>query len=161
MADVFKVESRLRANQRRRKMPKQLARIYLAKFLEDFQYEQDLVFQDCLSLTRRFGVINLGETAEMYLTAMQCSYQMRVFLTADEPSLLAVTGHCDPQPDSEISLLAAKVVERLFVITQTRDPGEKFAKIIPLVFFCGKHRNRQRDPYTNPTEVVEPADAID
>lgn len=135
-------------------MPKRLARIHLAKFLEDFQYEQDLVFQDCHSFTSRLWVISLGETAETYLTAMQCSYQMRVFLTADEPSLLAVMGHCDPQPDSEISLLTAKIVERLFVITQSRDPGEKFAKIVPLVFFCGRHRNRQKDPYTNPTEVA-------
>lgn len=79
---------------------------------------------------------------------------MRVFLTADEPSLLAVMGHCDPQPDSEMSLLTAKIVERLFLVTQARDPREKFAKIIPLVFFCGRHRNRQRDPYTNPTEVA-------
>lgn len=135
-------------------MPKQLARIYLAKFLEDFQYEEDLVLRDCHSFTSRLGVISLGETAEQYLTAMQCSYQMRVFLTADEPSLLAVMGHCDPQPDSEMSLLTAKIVERLFVITQAHDPGDNLAKIIPSIFFCGRHRNRQRDPYTNPTEVA-------
>lgn len=98
--------------------------------------------------------MSLGERAEAYLIALQCSYQLRVFLTADEPSLLAVMGHCDPQPDSEISLLTAKIVERLFIVTQARDPGEKFAKIIPLVFFCGRHRNRQRDPYANPTEVA-------
>lgn len=154
MADTCEVESRLLANLKRRKMPKRLARIYLVKFLEDFQYEQDLVFQDCHALTSRLEAISLGETAETFLTAMQCSYQMRVFLTADEPSLLAVMGHCEPQPDSEISLLTAKIVDRLFVITQARDPGEKFAKIIPLVFFCGRHRNRQKDPYTNPSEVA-------
>lgn len=154
MADFLTVESRLQTNLLRRKMPKQLARVYLAKFLQDFQYEQELVFKDCQFFTDRLGVINLGESSATYLTAMQCSYQMRVFLTADEPSILAVMAHCDPQPDSEPSLLTAKIVQRLFFIANARDPGAKIAKIIPLVFFCGRHRDRRRDPYTNPTEVA-------
>ncbi|KAL1858168.1 hypothetical protein Daus18300_010049 [Diaporthe australafricana] len=149
-----KVESRLQSYQKRHRLRKRLARVDLAKFLEDFQYEQDLVFQDCESFTSRLGVISLGKEAEAYLTVMQHNYQMRGFLTADEPSLLAVIGQCDPEPDSGLSLLTAKIVQRLFVVTQTRDPGEKIAKVIPLVFFCGRHRNRQRDPYTNPTEVA-------
>lgn len=154
IADSCIVEGRLQSYQKRHRLPKQLARVYTTKFLEDFQYEQDLVFQDCQSFTSRLRVISLGKEAETYLIAMQHNYQMRVFLTADEPSLLAVIGHCDPEPDSGISLLTAKIVQRLFDIMQTCDPGEKIAKIIPLVFFCGRHRNRQRDPCTNPTEVA-------
>lgn len=74
---------------------------------------------------------------------------MQLLVTA-ESSLLAVMGHCDPQPDSEISLPTVKIVDRLFFVIQARDPNEKFA-IIPMVFFYGRHR---RDRYTTPTEVA-------
>lgn len=148
--DTCKVASRLQTNPKRRKMPKRHARTYLINFFEDFHYDQRLVFQDCHSLTSLWWLPSVEETVETYLTAMQCSFRMRVFLTADEPSLLAVMGHCDPQPDSEISLLTAKIVDRLFFVIHARHVGEKLA-IIPLAFFCGRHR---RDRYTNPTEVA-------
>lgn len=95
----------------------------------------------------------LGEAEHEYLTAVQHNHRIRDFLTADASSLLAIVGTYDPQSDSSISLLTAKVVQRLLDIANDRSHGEQIIRIIPLAFFCGEHR-RRTDRYANPTELA-------
>lgn len=98
--------------------------------------------------------MSVGEIEQKYLIAIQHSSQVRDFLTVDESALLAIVGDCNPEPESEISLVIAKIVQRVFLISQGHEPAKHIAKIIPLVFFCGRHRNSQTDPHCNPVELA-------
>lgn len=139
--------------QKRDELPEQLARDFLVKFFKDFNYDPCLVARDCESFISRLELIGFGEADQEYLTAVHHNDRIREFLTADTSSLLAVIGNCDPQPDSSISLLTAKIVQRLFDISSGRNHGDQIIRIIPLAFFCGEHRSR-RDPYANPTGLA-------
>lgn len=152
-ADFIIVDNCLEACRRQYELPEGFARSFLAKFLEDFYYDQDLVVQDCDYFHSRLAATSIGELEQKYLIAIQHSSQLRDFLTVDESAILAIIGHCNPQPESGISLWTAKVVQRVFHITQGHEPTEDIVKIIPMVFFCGRHRNRT-DPNFSPVELA-------
>lgn len=152
-ADFVIVRGVLEACRRQYQLPKGFAGPFLGKFLEDFHYDQDLVFEDCDYFHSRLAATSVGETDQKYVIAIQNSSQLRDFLTVDESAILAIIGHCNPEPESVISLWTAKIAQRVFHISQGPEPAEDIAKIIPLVFFCGRHRNRT-DPSSSPVELA-------
>ena len=137
------------------KAPKLLPDIDPDHILAHFLYDLDLVRDDCAALAK--GANRSGRTSHdaSRLTALQTHPRLRAWLTLDEPSLLLLNGRAESRPDSEVSLFTARVFQQLLVHHETHsDQKEGDARIIPLGFFCGQHRDWQRDDNGNPEELA-------
>jgi hypothetical protein len=133
-----------------------LRRLLIVIFhLGHFLYDRDLVRTDCAALAKRAN--RLGRTSHdaSRLAALQTNPRLRAWLTIDEPSLLLLNGRADPRPDSEVSLFTAKVFQQLLAHHDTYSDQEAAgARIIPLGFFCGQHRDWLTDDNGNPEELA-------
>jgi hypothetical protein len=89
------------------------------------------------------------------ITALQTNLRIRAWLTVDEPSLLLLNGRARPHPCSETSLVAAQIIQRVLCrYEETSSTEANTAILIPLAFFCGQHRDWQRDPNGTPIEAA-------
>jgi hypothetical protein len=128
--------------------------------LRDFCYEADMVYHDCdnilkiLSPSRRQSAGK--EFDEDRVVAIQSNQRLRAWLVLDQPSMLLLNGRCNSQPKSEVSLVSAKIASRLLEFHHDQEVREvrDDPKIIPLIFFCGEHRDWRRDPNGNSAELA-------
>ncbi|KAK0648087.1 hypothetical protein B0T16DRAFT_112574 [Cercophora newfieldiana] len=144
-------------NQRQRALPgtdSQEAEEILRRFL----FEPNLVSGDCTAISKTASRDSPGrkQLNGTRVTSLQSNSRVRAWLTMDESSLLLVNGRSKPHPRSETSTVCARVVQRLAGLNQPPPaPGKDSSVIVvPLAFFCGQHRDWQRDPNGNPAELA-------
>ncbi|KAL1600492.1 hypothetical protein SLS60_006878 [Paraconiothyrium brasiliense] len=126
------------------------------EILTEFLYERDLVKNDCSALAKLLkGKHHLARYDMNRISALSSHPQLRAWLTVDEPSLILLNGRADARQDSEVSLYTAKLVYQLLEHhrAQTRQSSLGGA-VIPLAFFCGQHRDWQRDDNGSPEELA-------
>lgn len=130
--------------------------IDIDKLLTDFLYEPELIINDCASLVKKFEGKNHRVKYNINkISAYNSHPRLRAWLTYDEQSLILLNGRAEPRHDSEVSLFAAKMVQRLLVHYQTQIKEEHpESVVIPLVYFCGEHRDWKRDSNGNPEELA-------
>lgn len=146
------VEKRMLKYQRRER--RRLPPVSVNETLDAFQYEQDLVYNDCQSLLKLVGNLSRSESDKSHALRLQSNYRVRAWLTTDESSILLVNGRTQPRPDSEVSLLVARISSRLLEYHEILDATPTRTVVLPLVFFCGQHRDRRRDVNSNPSELA-------
>jgi hypothetical protein len=88
---------------------------------------------------------------------LSCGYVpgSRPWLTLDEPSLLFLNGRAEPRPNSKTSIFVAKMFQQplqYYEIESSLDNTN--TAIVPLGFFHGQHRDRQKDSNGNPEELA-------
>ncbi|KAK4213818.1 hypothetical protein QBC37DRAFT_343367 [Rhypophila decipiens] len=124
--------------------------------LGDFGYDPGMVYHDCedihqiLRPSRRHNSAQGEDFEEERVVAMQSNPRIRAWLVLNRPSMLFLNSRsaAPSQPRSEVSLVCAKIVNRLLEIHASQqvyyqNQGRRRRKaspfIIPLVFFCGQH----------------------
>jgi hypothetical protein len=123
--------------------------------LTHFLYERDLVYEDCASLNKHAKSPPRTNQDAIRLAALQSNPRLRAWLTVDEPSSLIVNGRADPRPDSETSIFTARMFQQLLEHHGLNEGlDESGTSIIPLGFFCGQHRDWQKDSNGNPEELA-------
>jgi hypothetical protein len=138
-----------------RQAPKLLPDINPDQVLTHFLYDRDLVRNDCTTLAKCATLLGHTNYDGSRLIALQTNPRLRAWLTVDEPSMLLLNGRANPRPDSEVSLFVARVLQQLLVQEEMRSNREAAgARIIPLGFFCGQHRDWQTDDNGNPEELA-------
>ena len=130
--------------------------VNIEKLLTDFLYEPELVVNDCASLVKKFDSKGSRVKYDINrISAYNSHPRLRAWLTYDEQSLILLNGRAEPRADSEVSLFTAKMVERLLAHYQAQVQTEQQESIlIPLVYFCGQHRDWKRDSNGNPEELA-------
>jgi hypothetical protein len=128
------------------------------RMLAEFEYHPDMVVNDSEDilhavLARGGGAMD-EDIDENRVHAIQSDYSLRAWLTLEKPSLLFLDGRCTPRPKSEVSLVAAKIAHRLLEFRDSQVAGPKRPVVIPLLYFCGQHKNWQKDPNGNPVELA-------
>ena len=129
------------------------------EILRDFCYEPDMVYHDCENILRLFSPSRRQRAEKDFdeerVVAIQSSARLRAWLMLDQPSMLFLNGRCNSQPKSEVSLVSAKIGSRLLELHGYQEVRqEKDApRFIPLLFFCGEHRDWRRDANGSPAEL--------
>lgn len=131
---------------------KSSAPLDIDEILRDYEYEPDLVPNDCESLLHaqsRPGY-HLDEDR---LTAIQSHPRFVAALRLDTPSLLLVNANADTFIASEMSIVSAKVYHQVAELAASQQEAEH-TTVIPLAFFCSQHSDYRRDVNGQPSELV-------
>ncbi|KAK8129307.1 hypothetical protein PG999_001687 [Apiospora kogelbergensis] len=137
----------------RRRQPKLLLEPEVYTILEKLKYERGLVSQDCEVFQRSGRQSNLTmDLGRMF--AIESTFRIQAWLTIDESSMLLVNGRSESRRSPELSILSARIIDRLLESHRTGEPSRNGMVIVPLAFFCSQHRDRKRDPYSNPSELA-------
>ncbi|XXG99266.1 hypothetical protein Hte_005603 [Hypoxylon texense] len=118
--------------------------------LQDLAYEKRLINDDCqdiLDIRKGFGT----RLDTDRIISAQSSSQLQAWLSINDSSLLLVEGGCSTSSNSEISYVAAQVVESVLELSK----NSSTVPIMPLAFFCSQHRNRRRDVYGRPQGLAK------
>jgi len=125
------------------------------QILSRFLYDREMVREDCAALAKRANRSGRTSHDASRLAALQTNPRLRAWLTVDEPSLLLLNGRAEARPCSEVSLFTAQVFQQLLAHdARYSDQEAAGARIIPLGFFCGQHRDWQTDDNGNPEELA-------
>ncbi|RYP71844.1 hypothetical protein DL771_004556 [Monosporascus sp. 5C6A] len=133
---------------------------YVDEVLRDFCYEADMAYRDCDNILKMLSPSRRQSTGKDFdeerVVAVQSNPRLRAWLVLNQPSMLLLNGRCHSQPKSEVSLVSAKIASRLLELHSDQDiRQEKDApRVIPLLFFCGEHRDWRRDPNGSPAELA-------
>lgn len=137
---------------------KKIAMATTHKILTAFQYDNKLVIDDCHKILKTLGrstqCITDNEIDEDRVLAIQSHHRLRTWFSIDQPSMLLLDGHGSQGPKSEASLVSAKITSALLKLHRCQDKKRMSPIIVPLAFFCGEHRNFERDPNASATELT-------
>ena len=123
--------------------------------LSRFLYEPDLIANDCEALKKQLHQLHRIPINERRLAILQSNIRLRAWLMVNEPSMLLLNGRADPRQGSEISQFSVMLLESLQKQQETQNESKaSVVAVIPLAFFCGQHRDWQRDPNANPEEAA-------
>ncbi|KAK8112660.1 hypothetical protein PG984_013186 [Apiospora sp. TS-2023a] len=122
--------------------------------LEELKYERGLVSQDCEQLLQRFGRQGSSTMDLDRMFAIESMFRIQAWLTIDESSMLLVNGRAESRLSPELSILSARIIDRLLESRRTGELLQDDMVITPLAFFCSQHRDRRCDPYSNPSELA-------
>lgn len=121
-------------------------------------YDERLLFDDCqeiLSIRKGFGARLDADR----ITSVQTNSQLQAWMSINNSSLLLVDGGCSTSNSSEISYVAAQVIESVLALSKqqmdTSHQNSSGVSIMPLAFFCSQHRNRRHDVYGRPKGLVK------
>jgi len=132
----------------------------------DFCYDSEMMPTDCGDILRILLPSRRPNSTkdfdEQRVVAIQSNPRIRAWLVLAQPSMLLVNGRTSSQPRSEVSVVSAKVAKRLLELHESqRQMGNSLVQrrasspvVIPLIFFCGQHRDWRRDPNGNPSELA-------
>ncbi|KAI9659891.1 MAG: hypothetical protein M1821_001243 [Bathelium mastoideum] len=123
--------------------------------LSRFLYEPELISNDCAALKRQLQKSHRTPIDKNRLAALRSHIRLRAWLTVNEPSMLLLNGRADPRGGLEISQISAVLLENLLKQQEMQNKSKASeVAVIPLAFFCGLHRDWQRDPNGTPEEVA-------
>ncbi|KAI1393501.1 uncharacterized protein F4822DRAFT_15199 [Hypoxylon trugodes] len=124
----------------------------------ELDYDEYLLYDDCealLSVRKGLGNRLDGER----ILEFQNHPQLQAWMSLDSSSLLLVDGGCEVSSSSEISYVAAQVMEYGLQLSKqpqnSIDSGSTGVTMIPLAFFCSRHRNRRRDIFGTPEGLAK------
>lgn len=122
--------------------------------LANFFYERDLVINDYQALMKLLSPQRNSGTNHDRILAIEATFRVQAWLVIDEPSLLLIDGRAESRRDVEVSVFVARIVHQLHCWQAEVDEfGPDAPEIVPVAFFCGRHRQRQ-DTNSNPTELA-------
>ncbi|KAH7153527.1 hypothetical protein EDB81DRAFT_791530 [Dactylonectria macrodidyma] len=140
------------------KRTKGLATATADKILMAFQYDINMVTDDCNNILKMIDRSRQRNTDddidEERVLAIQSHHRLRTWFAIDQPSMILLDGRGNPGPKSEASLVSAKLTSALLKLHIYQDKKHISPIIVPLTFFCGEHRDFQRDPNANATELA-------
>lgn len=127
------------------------SRLSTEQVLETYFYEPTLIPEDCESILKlpfKPGY----QFDEDRLIVIQSNPRVEAWLQLNESSLLLLNANSDPAESSEMSFLSAKIFQR--VSTVADELKDSSNRLIPLAFFCGRHRDYLGDVNGKPNELA-------
>ncbi|OTA66653.1 hypothetical protein K449DRAFT_420314 [Hypoxylon sp. EC38] len=128
-------------------------------FLRELAYDKRLLDDDCNDLLSIRKGSGSGLDAER-IFSMQRHLQLQAWMSLDDSSILLVNGGCELSTNLEISYVAAQIVESVRQLSEKQhrrsDYGDNSdVSVLPLAFFCSRHRNRRKDIFGKPKGVIK------
>jgi hypothetical protein len=118
----------------------------IEEYLRTFEYEPDLVFEDCQHLINLRQNQNSLDDAKILFIIQ--SPTLRNWLLQPTSTALLINGRSQSPQKPETSFFAAKLYASLFSASGT------YGNMIALSFYCGQHRDERTDPNANPIEML-------
>jgi hypothetical protein len=110
-------------------------------------YDPEMLESDLAAIMKQNNVTGRAELSIDRVRALQSNARLRAWLAVDEPSLLLLNGRAEARHVSEVSLFSASIIEGLLKQRDAqRNSDNHKVTIVPVAFFCGQHRDWQRDP---------------
>ncbi|KAI1460701.1 hypothetical protein F4805DRAFT_372674 [Annulohypoxylon moriforme] len=125
------------------------------KLLQELAFDEYLLINDCSNLLNVRKGSGSGLDTERIL-AMQNHPQLQAWMSLNRSSVLLVDGGCAVPSDSEISYVSAQIVESMLQLSKQAGYSNSTSNVfvLPLAFFCSRHRNRRRDIFGRPKGLV-------
>jgi len=121
------------------------------ELLGRYLYDADLIHTDCENVLK-FPFRPGYDLDKDRILAIRSHRRFLAWLELNEPSVLLLNANSDPATNSEMSFVSAKLYQHILKLVDQE--AKSTPTFIPLIFFCGQHRDYERDENGTPSELA-------